>query len=53
MAAGVGYDLSAGCKPLLLFPRGLPAIGAVLAMDRAGKGLHTPPRDAMISLALL
>ncbi|MFK0293644.1 MFS transporter [Streptomyces sp. NPDC090442] len=51
VVAGIGYGLSAVCKPLLLIARGLPAIGAVLAVDRAGKGLRTAPRDAMISLA--
>ncbi|MFC4532678.1 MFS transporter [Sphaerisporangium dianthi] len=48
-----GYGLSALCKPLLLFAHTLPAIGAVLALDRAGKGLRTAPRDALISLATL
>ncbi|MEU7638239.1 MFS transporter [Streptomyces sp. NPDC039016] len=51
VVAGIGYGLSAVCKPLLLIAQGLPAIGAVLAVDRAGKGLRTAPRDAMISLA--
>ncbi|MFI1197979.1 MFS transporter [Streptomyces sp. NPDC020883] len=51
VVAGIGYGLSAVCKPLLLLARGLPAISAVLAADRAGKGLRTAPRDAMISLA--
>ncbi|QKZ19089.1 MFS transporter [Streptomyces chartreusis] len=49
--AGLGYGLSAVCKPLLLFAHTLPALGAVLAVDRSGKGLRTAPRDAMISLA--
>lgn len=50
--AAVGYGLSAVTK------LGLPAaggsiagIGAVLAIDRAGKGIRTGPRDAMITLA--
>ncbi|WP_199442681.1 MFS transporter [Umezawaea beigongshangensis] len=50
--AGVGYGLSAATK--LLFPAvGTSAfgIGALLAVDRAGKGLRTAPRDAMIALA--
>ncbi|WP_159048692.1 MFS transporter, partial [Streptomyces sp. NRRL F-4489] len=51
VVAGLGYGLSALCKPLLLLAHGLPAIGAVLAADRAGKGLRTAPRDALISLA--
>ncbi|MBT2405159.1 MULTISPECIES: MFS transporter [unclassified Streptomyces] len=49
--AGTGYGLSALCKPLLLLAHTLPAIGAVLALDRTGKGLRTAPRDALISLA--
>ncbi|MEV4612087.1 MFS transporter [Kitasatospora sp. NPDC049258] len=51
MVAAAGYGLSALCKPLLLLAHGLPAISAVLAVDRTGKGLRTAPRDAMISLA--
>ncbi|MCX5062675.1 MFS transporter [Streptomyces sp. NBC_00452] len=51
IVAGVGYGLSALCKPLLLLAHTLPVISAVLAADRTGKGLRTAPRDAMISLA--
>lgn len=50
VVAGLGYGLSAVCKPLLLLAHTLPVISAVLAADRAGKGLRTAPRDAMISL---
>ncbi|WP_055590755.1 MFS transporter [Peterkaempfera griseoplana] len=49
--AAVGYGLSALCKPLLLAVHTLPLIGAVLAVDRTGKGLRTAPRDALISLS--
>ncbi|MFJ4669588.1 MFS transporter [Kitasatospora purpeofusca] len=49
--AAVGYGLSALCKPLLLLVHTVPLIGAVIAVDRTGKGLRTAPRDAMISLA--
>ncbi|MEE1824700.1 MFS transporter [Streptomyces sp. BE20] len=49
--AALGYGLSALCKPLLLLVHTVPLIGAVLAVDRTGKGLRTAPRDAMISLA--
>ncbi|MGP9021145.1 MFS transporter [Streptomyces sp. BR1] len=49
--AVLGYGLSAVCKPLLLVASSLPVIGAVLAVDRTGKGLRTAPRDALISLA--
>lgn len=50
--ATAGYGLSAVCK------LGLPAVGAslgaisaVVAADRAGKGIRTAPRDALISAA--
>ncbi|MFD7592535.1 MFS transporter [Kitasatospora sp. NPDC059812] len=49
--AAVGYGLSALCKPLLLLVHTVPLIGAVIAVDRTGKGLRTAPRDAMISLS--
>ncbi|SNR83778.1 MFS transporter [Actinacidiphila glaucinigra] len=49
--AAVGYGLSAVCKPALLLVHSLPLIGAVLAVDRTGKGLRTAPRDALISLS--
>jgi len=51
--AGVGYALSAVTK--LAFPlAGASAfgIGGLLAADRAGKGLRTAPRDALISLSV-
>ncbi|GAA5013769.1 hypothetical protein GCM10025734_60500 [Kitasatospora paranensis] len=41
--AGIGYALSAACKPLLLLAHTVPLIGAVLAVDRTGKGLRTAP----------
>lgn len=49
--AGLGYGLSALCKPLLLLAHALTPIGLILAADRTGKGLRTAPRDAMISLS--
>ncbi|GAB3877587.1 MFS transporter [Kibdelosporangium lantanae] len=50
--AGVGYGLSAVCKlGLLAAGSSVAAIGAVLAVDRTGKGLRTGPRDALISLS--
>ncbi|AXE24963.1 MFS transporter [Streptomyces globosus] len=51
LVAGLGYALSAVCKPLLLFAHGLGPVALVLALDRTGKGLRTAPRDALISLA--
>ncbi|MFF6787868.1 MFS transporter [Streptomyces filamentosus] len=49
--AGAGYALSALCKPLLLAAQGLASVGAVIALDRIGKGVRTAPRDALIALA--
>ncbi|MFF4955606.1 MFS transporter [Streptomyces sp. NPDC001222] len=49
--AGLGYGVSALCKPLLLLAHTLTPIGLVLAADRTGKGLRTAPRDALISLS--
>ncbi|MFK0170675.1 MFS transporter [Streptomyces sp. NPDC090306] len=49
--AGLGYAVSAVCKPLLLVAHTLAPIGAILAVDRTGKGLRTAPRDALISLS--
>ncbi|MCX5063185.1 MFS transporter [Streptomyces sp. NBC_00452] len=51
LMAGLGYGLSALCKPLLLLAGSIGALGTVLALDRTGKGLRTAPRDAMISLS--
>jgi MFS family permease len=50
--AATGYGLSALCK-LLLATAGtaLSAIGAIVLLDRAGKGIRTAPRDAMISMS--
>jgi MFS family permease len=46
-----GYGISAVCKlGLALAGTGLSAIGAIVLLDRAGKGIRTAPRDAMISL---
>lgn len=52
LVASFGYGLSAVTK--LIFPlagASSVAIGGVLAVDRAGKGIRTAPRDALISLA--
>ncbi|MET0238127.1 MAG: MFS transporter [Kibdelosporangium sp.] len=52
LVALFGYSLSAVTK--LVFPMAgasSVAIGGVLAVDRAGKGIRTAPRDALISLA--
>ena len=51
--AAAGYALSAVCK--LGVARGRRRLGprwpAVIALDRIGKGIRTPPRDALISLS--
>jgi MFS family permease len=51
LIAGLGYGLSALCKPLLRLAHSLGPLGAVLALERTGKGLRTAPRDALISLS--
>ncbi|MFG3346345.1 MFS transporter [Streptomyces sp. NPDC048018] len=50
LVAGIGYGLSALCRPLLLV-HDVGALGTALALDRTGKGLRTAPRDALISLS--
>lgn len=47
--AAIGYGVSAICKALLMVATALPVIMAIVALDRAGKGLRTAPRDAMIA----
>jgi MFS family permease len=48
--AGFGYALSALCKVLLLATAGTWGwIAAVVGLDRAGKGVRSAPRDALIS----
>jgi MFS family permease len=47
--ASAGYALSAICKLALLPVNSLAGIGAVVAVDRTGKGLRTAPRDALIA----
>ena len=49
--ASVGYGISALCKLGLAIGAGaVGAVAALVVVDRAGKGLRTGPRDAMISL---
>src|SRR3954447_21348939 len=50
--AATGYGLSAVSK-LLLATAGtaLSAVGAIVLVDRIGKGIRTAPRDTMISLS--
>lgn len=44
-----GYGLSALAKPLLYFAASWPGVLAVRFADRAGKGIRTAPRDALIA----
>jgi len=50
--AGLGYGLSAiGKVALVTAGNTLGGIGAIIAVDRVGKGIRTAPRDALISLS--
>jgi MFS family permease len=50
--ATAGYALSAACKlGLVVVGSGFSAIGAIVLLDRTGKGIRTAPRDALISLS--
>ncbi len=50
--AAFGYGLSAFCRiGFLVAGKSLGVIGAVVFLDRTGKGIRTAPRDAMISLS--
>ncbi len=50
--AATGYGISAVCKlALATVGTAVSAIGAVVLLDRIGKGIRTAPRDAMISLS--
>ena len=52
LVAGLGYGISAVAKAGLLLAGGsLTGIGAAIVADRAGKGLRTAPRDALITLS--
>jgi len=45
----LGYTLSNLVKPLLAIVPGWPAVLALRVADRFGKGVRTPPRDALIA----
>jgi MFS family permease len=50
--AAIGYGISAVCKlALAVVGSAFGAISAIVLFDRAGKGIRTAPRDAMISLS--
>jgi MFS family permease len=50
--ASLGYGLSAMCKlGLVAAGSAVGAVGAMVMIDRIGKGIRTAPRDALISLS--
>jgi MFS family permease len=50
--AAAGYGLSAACKAALVaFGGSVAAVGGIVLADRAGKGVRTAPRDALIALS--
>jgi len=50
--AAAGYGISAVCKAALVaFGNSVGAIGGIVLADRAGKGIRTAPRDALIALS--
>jgi MFS family permease len=52
LVAGLGYGISAVAKAgLVAAGTSVPGIGAAIVADRAGKGLRTAPRDALITLS--
>jgi MFS family permease len=49
--AALGYGISAASRLGLLFANSVQALGAIVFLDRTGKGIRTAPRDALISLS--
>jgi MFS family permease len=49
--AAFGYGISAVSRLVLLFANSVQALGAIVFLDRTGKGIRTAPRDALISLS--
>jgi MFS family permease len=49
--AAAGYGISALSRLGLLVANSVAALGAIVFVDRTGKGLRTAPRDALISLS--
>ena len=49
--AALGYGISAASRLGLLFANSVQALGAIVFLDRTGKGVRTAPRDALISLS--
>jgi MFS family permease len=52
LVALVGYALSAVAKVGLLGSPGAATVGAVIELDRTGKGIRTAPRDALIAASV-
>ena len=50
--AAIGYAMSAVCKVALLAASSWASLAAIVFVDRAGKGIRTAPRDALISLSV-
>ncbi len=48
----LGYGMAAAAVPMLLAARGWGLVGAARLLDRAGKGVRTAPRDALIADAV-
>jgi len=49
--AELGYGISALSRLGLLAAQSVAALGAIVFVDRTGKGIRTAPRDALISLS--
>jgi MFS family permease len=49
--AAFGYGISAVSRLGLLLANSVQALGAIVFLDRTGKGIRTAPRDALISLS--
>jgi MFS family permease len=49
--AALGYGVSALSRLGLLVANSVSALGAIVFLDRTGKGLRTAPRDALVSLS--
>lgn len=49
--AALGYGISAVSRLGLLAAQSVSALGAIVFVDRTGKGIRTAPRDALISLS--
>jgi MFS family permease len=49
--AALGYGISALSRLGLLVAQSVSALGAIVFLDRTGKGIRTAPRDALISLS--